>query len=137
MKRVQILCAVLASLLLFACGNGSPQLTRVSVTPVMVSSSIGQQVRFSATGQFDNNKSRMLGAGDALQWTSDNPHVATVDQSGVATCISLGSAPIRATAAVTTQKTVSSNGSTTSSSGVAKNVMAGPTVSGAATLTCL
>ena len=137
MKRVQIVCAVLASLLLVACGNGSPQLTRVSVTPVMASSSIGQQVRFSATGQFDNNTSRMLGTGDALQWTSDNSAVATVDQTGLATCVSLGSAPIRASAAVTTQKTVSSNGSTTMNSGVAKNIMAGATVSGAAMLTCL
>jgi len=137
MKQVQILSAMVASLLLFACGNGSPQLTRISVTPVMASSSMGQQVRFSAMGQFDNNTSRTLGAADGLKWSSANAAVATIDQSGVATCVNLGSAQMTATAAVTTQKTVSSNGSTTMSSGVAKNVMPGSAVSGAATLTCM
>lgn len=137
MKRVGMLSVVVASLFSFGCGNGSPQLTRVSVTPVMASTTMGKQVRFSAMGQFDNNTSRMLGAADALQWTSGNAAVATIDQSGVATCVSMGTAPITATAAVATQKVVSSNGSTTMSSGVAKNVMASPTVSGVATLTCM
>ena len=137
MKRVGILCVAVASLFLFGCGNGTPQLTGVSVTPVMASSTMGEQVRFSAMGQFDNNTSRILGAADQLQWRSGNVAVATIDQSGVATCVSLESAPITATAAMATQKVVSSNGSTTMSSGVAKNVMSSPAVSGVATLTCL
>jgi uncharacterized protein YjdB len=142
MKYVQSLCLLFLGLLLFGCGNGTPRLMRVSVNPATASasSSMRQQVRFTAIGQFDNNASRMLGAADGLQWSSGNTTVATVDSNGTATCMMPGSAQITATAATTTSKIVSATGSTTTSAGVLMNGMgvAGtPKVSGTGVLTCM
>lgn len=142
MKCVQIACVLVVVTVLFGCGNGSPKLMRVSVSPMTASgsSSMREQVRFTAVGQFNDNSIRMLGAADGLHWISGNTTVAMIDMNGTATCMNPGSAQITATATTSTQKIVSASGSTTTSAGVVMNgvgVQGSPTVSGTGMLSCM
>lgn len=66
----------------------------VVVTPETASATVGSTVSFSAEAR-DANGNRIDGA--AFQWRSGNEAVATVDQNGVATAQSAGSAQIIAT----------------------------------------
>jgi uncharacterized protein YjdB len=86
--------------LLVACGAGDPRLTSIAVSPssATASSSLQGQVGFSATGTFSDHASRELHLADGLAWTSSKTVVATIDDTGEATCVSPGSVPITATA---------------------------------------
>jgi len=113
--------------LLIACGAGHPRLTSIAVSPssATASSSLQGQVGFTATGTFTDHKSRELHLADGLTWKSSNTVVATIDDTGEATCVSPGSVTITATAPADLQITVSNGVQNTS-----------PKVSGNAMLNC-
>jgi uncharacterized protein YjdB len=70
-------------------------LTRIEVTPATANAPPGGQQQFTARG-LDQNGNEI--AGLQFAWSSTNVTVATVDQSGLATALSLGTTQIRATA---------------------------------------
>ena len=113
--------------LLVACGAGHPRLTSIAVSPssATASSSPQGQVGFTATGTFTDHSSRELHVTDGLTWKSSNTVVATIDDTGEATCVSPGSITITATAPADLQITVSNGVQNTS-----------PKVSGNAMLNC-
>lgn len=113
--------------LLVACGAGHPRLTSIAVSPssATASSSPQGQVGFTATGTFTDRSSRELHVTDGLTWKSSNTVVATIDDTGEATCVSPGSVTITATAPADLQITVSNGVQNTS-----------PKVSGNAMLNC-
>ncbi len=113
--------------LLVACGAGHPRLTSIAVSPssATASSSLQGQVGFTATGTFTDHTSRELHLADGLTWKSSNTVVATIDDTGGATCVSPGSVTITATAPADLQITVSNGVQNTS-----------PKVSGNAMLNC-
>jgi len=113
--------------LLVACGAGHPRLTSIAVSPssATASSSPQGQVGFTATGTFSDHTSRELHLADGLEWKSSNTVVATIHDTGEATCVSPGSVTITATAPADLQITVSNGVQNTS-----------PKVSGNAMLNC-
>ena len=113
--------------LLVACGAGHPRLTSIAVSPssATASSSPQGQVGFTATGTFTDHSSRELHVTDGLTWKSSNTVVATIDDTGEATCVSPGPVTITATAPADLQITVSNGVQNTS-----------PKVSGNAMLNC-
>jgi len=115
------------AVLLIACGAGHPKLTSIAVSPssAIASSSPQGQVGFMATGTFTDHTSRELQLADGLTWKSSNTVVATIDDTGEATCLSPGSVTITATAPADLQITVSNGVQNTS-----------PKVSGNAMLSC-
>ncbi|PYX09658.1 MAG: hypothetical protein DMG88_05310 [Acidobacteria bacterium] len=113
--------------LLVACGAGHPRLTSIAVSPssATASSSPQGQVGFTATGTFTDHSSRELHVTDGLTWKSSNTVVATIDDTGEATCVSPGPVTITATAPADLQITVSNGVQNTS-----------PKVSGNGMLNC-
>ena len=113
--------------LLVACGAGHSRLTSIAVSPSSATASSSPQGRvgFTATGTFTDHKSRELHLADGLTWKSSNTVVATIDDTGEATCVSPGSVTITATAPADLQITVSNGVQNTS-----------PKVSGNAMLNC-
>lgn len=142
MKKVQLMLAVFAAVALWSCGNGSAKLQHVMVSPAMTSAATipAQPVQFTAQGTFNNNTTRALTLADGIVWSSSNARIATVDGTGVATCVSPGSVAITATAPTTSHPIFSSQGSPTTSSVLipgGMGVAGAPTVSGSASLTCV
>jgi uncharacterized protein YjdB len=113
--------------LLVACGAGHPRLTSIAVSPssATASSSLQGQVGFTATGTFTDHTSRELHLADGLTWKSSNTVVATIDDTGEATCVTPGPVIITATAPADLQITVSNGVQNTS-----------PKISGNAMLNC-
>ncbi len=64
----------------------------VTVGPATLSLTVGQSGQLNATVTVGNN------ASTAVSWTSDNPGVASVNNTGRVTAVSVGTARIRATA---------------------------------------
>ena len=142
MKKIQLMLAVFAGAALWSCGNGSTKLQHVMVSPAIASAVTipAQQVQFTAQGTFNNNTTRVLTLGDGIVWSSSNPRIATVNASGVATCVSPGPVAIVATAPTSSHPIFSASGSGTTSAAAFPGGMAvagGPTVSGSASLTCV
>jgi len=127
MKYLLLPSLLITAALLVACGAGHPRLTSIAVSPssATASTSLQGQVGFTATGTFTDRSSRELHLADGLEWKSSNTVVATIDDTGEATCVSPGSATITATAPADLQITVSNGVQNTS-----------PKVSGTATLNC-
>jgi hypothetical protein len=113
--------------LLVACGAGHPRLTGITVSPssATASSSPQGQVGFTASGTFTDHTSRELHVTDGLEWKSSNTVVASIDDTGEATCLVPGSVTITATAPADLQITASNGVQNTS-----------PKVSGNAMLNC-
>jgi Bacterial Ig-like domain (group 2) len=113
--------------LLVACGAGHPRLTSIAVSPssATASSTPQGQVGFTATGTFTDHTSRELHVTDGLEWKSSETVVATIDDTGEATCVSPGQVIITATAPADLQITVSNGVQNTS-----------PKISGTAMLNC-
>jgi len=127
MKYLPFTLLLMAAAMLIACGAGHPRLTSIAVSPssATASSSPQGEVGFTATGTFTDHTSRELHLADGLEWKSSNTVVATIDDTGEATCVSPGSVTITATAPADLQITVSNGVQNTS-----------PKVSGTATLNC-
>jgi Bacterial Ig-like domain (group 2) len=115
------------AVLQMACGAGHPKLTSIAVSPSSAtgSSSPQGQIGFMASGTFTDHTSRELQLADGLTWKSSNTVVATIDDTGEATCLSPGPVTITATAPADLQITVSNGVQNTS-----------PKVSGNAMLSC-
>ena len=127
MKYLPFTLLLMVAAVLVACGAGHPRLTSIAVSPssATASSSPQGEVGFTATGTFTDHTSRELHLADGLEWKSSNTVVATIDDTGEATCVSPGSVTITATAPADLQITVSNGVQNTS-----------PKVSGTATLNC-
>jgi len=127
MKYLPFTLLLMVAAVLVACGAGHPRLTSIAVSPssATASSSPQGEVGFTATGTFTDHTSRELHLADGLEWKASNTVVATIDDTGEATCVSPGSVTITATAPADLQITVSNGVQNTS-----------PKVSGTATLNC-
>ncbi len=74
--------------------NPPPQiLTRIEVTPLLAATIVSGTRQFTAHA-FDQNNMEIFGI--VFSWTSSNPNVATINQSGLATGISTGATQITA-----------------------------------------
>ena len=93
--------AFLSLLVLSSCGKDSPtrpdekpEPARITITPSSVSlSEIGETARLGATVYSTDNS---VLSGTVLSWTSSNVNVATVDNGGLVTAVSYGTARITA-----------------------------------------
>ena len=112
---------------LFGCGAGHAKLSQIMVSPTAaaVTNSNGTAT-YTATGKFDNNSSRQLTRADGLTWATSNTAVATIEDSGTATCVGHGVVTVKATAPVDLTITISNTIDNTS-----------PKVSGTASLNCM
>ncbi len=142
MKKIQMVLGIVLAVAMCGCGNGSPKLQRVRVSPAMASAATipAQQVQFTAQGTFSNNTTRGLTLGDGIVWSSSNANIASINVSGVATCVAPGSVTIAATAPTTSHPIFSAAGSNTTSAVAFPGgmpVAGSPTVSGSAALTCV
>jgi ribosome recycling factor len=92
---------ILLSLLLQGCGgpramlSRSPQLTGLEITPQASSIALGLTAQFKATGKFSDGSS--VDETKSALWTSSNGGVASIDSTGFATSLSVGSTMMTAT----------------------------------------
>jgi len=127
----QVLFVLAFALILVGCGAGHANLTSITVSPqsATTTSSPQGQVGYTATGNFQNGKSRELSQVDGLSWktspTSTGTVAATIGSTGEATCSAPGTVTVTASAPQNLQFTVSNGVQNTSA-----------TVSGTATLIC-
>ena len=127
----QALFVSVAALILIGCGAGHANLTSITVSPqsATTTSSPQGQVGYTATGNFQNGKSRELSQVDGLSWktspTSTGTVAATIGSTGEATCSAPGTVTVTASAPQNLQFTVNNGVQNTSA-----------TVTGTATLTC-
>ena len=91
-----IAAPVLLSLLLPGCGgpktmlSTSPELTKVEIAPQASSVASGKTVHFKATGIFTDGSSK--DETNSAVWVSSNGSVASIDATGFATSLAVGSA---------------------------------------------
>ena len=117
-----LMFVIMAALILIGCGAGHANLTTTTSSPQ-------GQVGYTATGNFQNGKSRELSQVDGLSWktstTSTGTVAATIGSTGEVTCSAPGTVTITASAPQNLQFTVNNGVQNTSA-----------TVSGMAMLTC-
>ncbi len=129
--KQQVLFVLASALILVGCGAGHPNLTSITVSPqsATTTSSPQGQVGYTATGNFQNSKSRELSQVDGLSWktspTSTGTVAATIGSTGEATCSAPGTVTVTASAPQNLQVTVNNGVQNTSA-----------TVSGTAMLIC-
>jgi len=112
---VSLLALVLCAALLIGCGAGHPTIRSITVSPSKANGTVNSgTVVFTATGNFTDNTSRQLTVVDGLSWTTSNAAIATIDDGGAASCKSLGTVTITATAPQDLKITVGSGVSNTS-----------------------
>ena len=103
-RKSGILALVLGALVLGACEDDEgitqqPQTPTIAISPQTVPPiTIGTANAFTLVASTTN-----LPAGATIQWSSSNPAVATVSQTGVVTCLTVGNTTI--TAAISTDPT--------------------------------
>jgi hypothetical protein len=124
----QIAGLVLGAGLLAACGAGHAKLTSISVSPTQATATAASRgtAEFTAKGTFDNNSSRTLTVADGLSWDTSNHAIATIGDSGQATCMAVGVVNVVGTAPVDLTITISNGVQNTS-----------PKINGTAQLTCM
>jgi hypothetical protein len=131
MKYVLFVLAASVALVLIGCGAGHANLTSITVTPQLATTTSNPQgqVGYTAMGNFSNHTSRELSQVDGLSWktspTSTGATAATIGSTGEATCLAPGTVTVTASAPENLQLTVNNGVQNTS-----------PTVTGTATLTC-
>ncbi|WP_027887666.1 SBBP repeat-containing protein [Meiothermus taiwanensis] len=87
---------LLAALFLAACGGGgAPSINTIEVTPATASKPVGQTQQFNAVAKDANGN---VISGVTFTWESSNTSVATVNSSGLATAVAVGTATIKAKA---------------------------------------
>ncbi len=127
----QALFILVAVTLLIGCGAGHSNLTSITVSPqsATTTSSPQGQVGYTATGNFQNGKSREMSQVDGLSWktspTSTGGVAATIGATGEVTCSAPGTVTITASAPQNLQFTVNNGVQNTSA-----------TVTGTAMLIC-
>src|ERR1700682_248821 len=86
-----LVCAVL----LVACGSSAPKLSSITISPTTASIAHGTTQQFSATALYsDGSKPDVT---STAGWSSSNSAVATVNTSGLATAVGVGTATISVT----------------------------------------
>ena len=112
---------VLGSLLL-GCGVLSPSLTSISVSPRTATAAASSHgtVTFSAVGTFSDQSSRTLTQADGLSWSTASNSIATISDTGTATCMTPDAVTVIASA----------------SSGLSIMTLQTGSLSGSALLTC-
>ena len=73
---------------------GTPTLTSITVTPTNPSVAAGNQLQFTATGNYSDGSHQNLTA--SATWTSSAPTVATIASGGLATGVAVGTTTIQA-----------------------------------------
>lgn len=122
---VSLLALVVCAALLIGCGAGHATIRSITVSPSKANGTVNSgTVVFTATGNFTDNTSRQLNVVDGLDWTTSSATIATIDDGGAASCKSLGTATITATAPQDLNITVGNgvNNSSTKISGTAQLV---------------
>jgi hypothetical protein len=76
-------------------GTQPPTLTSIAVTPANPSAAAGTTVQFTATGTYSDNSTKDITS--SVTWASGTPAAATINTSGVATAVAVGSTTISAT----------------------------------------
>jgi hypothetical protein len=90
------LLLLLTALFLAACGGGgAPTINSIEVTPATASKLVGETQQFTAVAK---DASGNIISGVTFTWSSSNPSVATVNNSGQATAVAVGTATITASA---------------------------------------
>lgn len=127
-RLLHILCIAPLAATMLACGAGHPTISSITVTPATATATISPptDVQYTATATFTDKSSRELTVADGLTWSSSNSAIATINDAGSATCVSVGQVTITGTAPSDLTITVSNGVSNTS-----------PKVSGTAQLSCL
>jgi uncharacterized protein YjdB len=69
-------------------------LTSISVAPPTISLAAGTRQQFTATGNFDDGSTQLL---SSVAWSSSAQNVATINSSGLASGVAVGTANINAT----------------------------------------
>lgn len=96
----RVLGTILVAVLAIAFANcGNHKLVSIGVTPNSATSDIGQSVQFHAVGSYVLQSSRQRPPStqditDQVSWSSGNPAVATINSSGLAQVVGLGSTTI-------------------------------------------
>ena len=97
MARTRIALRLAAALIVLGigtyCGTSrSNRLMSITVTPNTATAMMNSisTVQFTAMGRFSNNMTRMLTAADGLMWMSSNSMMATVNNAGMAQCMTAG-----------------------------------------------
>jgi Bacterial Ig-like domain (group 2) len=128
LRALQVLCICSVSAACLACGAGHPTITKITVTPQSATSPLGPQSNtvFTASATFTNNTSRQLTQADGLSWSTSNTSIATIDDSGSATCQAQGQVTITAQAPADLNLTINNGINNTS-----------PKVTGTAQLNCV
>lgn len=72
---------------------GPPNLASIAVSPQTPTVSAGQTQQFTATGTYTDGSTQTL---SGVTWTSGTATVATISNSGLATCLAAGTTMIRA-----------------------------------------
>src|ERR1700730_6906925 len=131
MRYLNCVVALLGAMVVIGCGAGHANLTSITVSPqsATATSSPQGQVGYTATGNFQNGKSRELSQVDGLSWktsqTSTGTVAATIGATGEVTCSAPGTVTVTASAPQNLQLTVNNGVQNTSA-----------TVSGTAMLIC-
>ena len=124
----QVAGILLCAGLLAACGAGHRKLSSISITPTSATATTASRgtAEFTAKGIFDDNSSRTLTQADGLTWDTTNHTIATISDSGTATCNAVGVVHVVGTAPVDLNLTISNGIQNTSTK-----------ISGSAQLTCM
>jgi hypothetical protein len=125
---LQFAVMALAAALLAGCGAGHPRLSSITISPTSATATAASRgtAEFTAKGNFDNNSSRTLTIADGLDWDTSNHAIATISDTGTATCVSVGVVHVVGTAPVDLTISVNNGIQNTSSK-----------ISGSAQLTCM
>jgi Bacterial Ig-like domain (group 2) len=86
-----VLLAALAS-----CSSPSRRLLSLDVQPSNTEALVGKTTPFRATGTFD--KEPLTETNVNVQWNTSDANVATIDSTGMATCVAVGSVNVIASA---------------------------------------
>jgi hypothetical protein len=113
---------------LLGCGAGHPTIKNLAISPSSATASAATHatVQFTAKATFTDNSSRNLTQADGLTWADSNGTIASIDESGIATCNAVGIVMVTGTAPVDLTVSISTSVSTTS-----------PEISTSAQLTCM
>jgi hypothetical protein len=76
-------------------GTQPPTLTSIAVTPANQSAAAGTTVQFTATGTYSDHSTKNVTS--SVTWASATPAAATINTSGLATAVAVGSSMISAT----------------------------------------
>lgn len=93
-----MIAAVVAMVTISGCGNSTPVLQTINVTPSPANGTVGgATVPFTATGIYSDGTQSTTVSG--LQWSSSDTNTATIDpNTGVATCVAANASAITITA---------------------------------------